>query len=472
MTSIAILMFCIMQGYWLYKQYIYTLQQHEDNLYEQILQIAALDAEQRKEMPSEVYISTQSEIKATQGMQAESTIEWAFESYVIDILKFKIEHPISFQDISTRYNTGQSEGIERYEFRVNSRKGEQIVYDALQRFYVDKSCPFTMERFDSLLRCNGFIAEKMTLLHADSMIWTPTKIGHTSLWRPKMTIIYPYNIFQGKLIQIIYPIRISPVIVQMTGILIGVFVLSLLLIFCLLYQTMTIFKQRRLEQLRRDFIHTMIHELKRPITTLKFCVSFMRDEQLMRDEQMKADILRNSCNELDNLTGYFSKLRDITRNDFDEIPLNLSAFSLRAAIVECIEKLNIPSDKNAELKIVPDNDIMITADKMHLQNILCNLLENAVKYSHSNVLIKVDYTIATDRKCRITVTDNGFGIPPAECNHVFDRFFRGRNIVDTDIPGMGLGLAYVNMLVKAHNGMITLRSKVGTGCVFTIELPQ
>ena len=248
--------------------------------------------------------------------------------------------------------------------------------------------------------------------------------------------------------------------------------LSFFLIFCLVYQILTIRKQRHIEAIRQEFLHTMIHELKRPISTLKMCVSFMGNEQMMQDEESKQRILASSHNELDNLTSYFSKLRDITLNDATEIPLVKSEFPLHELIEECICKQNIPSSKEAKMEIVGDGDLKIRADRMHLANIICNLLENAVKYSREAITVRIGYRLREDDMLKITVADNGIGIAKADQRYVFDNFYRSETVKDKSIPGIGLGLSYVKLLVEAHGGTITFESTEGHGTTFTITIPQ
>ena len=104
------------------------------------------------------------------------------------------------------------------------------------------------------------------------------------------------------------------------------------------------------------------------------CVSFMGNERMMQDGESKQKILNSSHNELDNLTSYFSKLRDITFSDSEKIPLVKSRFALHGLMEECINKQNIPSDKDVRMEIVAEDDLEIRADRMHLANIVCNLL--------------------------------------------------------------------------------------------------
>ena len=219
-------------------------------------------------------------------------------------------------------------------------------------------------------------------------------------------------------------------------------------------------------------LHTMIHELKRPISTLKMCMSFMGDERMMQDEESKQRILSSSCNELDNLTSYFAKLRDITFGDATEIPLVKTDFHLRELMEECIGKQNIPNDKEVRMEIVAQDDLEVSADRMHLANIVCNLLENAIKYSKKEVIIRIDYMMRADGLLQITVADNGIGIAKTDQKYVFDKFYRSENAKDKAIPGIGLGLSYVKLLVEAHGGTITFESIVGEGTTFTILLPQ
>ena len=287
-----------------------------------------------------------------------------------------------------------------------------------------------------------------------------------------MQVSYPYDIFEGQEVVVTTDISISPVIRKMAYTLLITILLSFFLIFCLVYQILTIRKQRHIEAIRQEFLHTMIHELKRPISTLKMCVSFMGNERMMQHGESKQKILNSSHNELDNLTSYFSKLRDITFSDTEKIPLVKSRFALCGLIEECIGKQNIPSDKEVRMEIVAEDDLEIRADRMHLANIVCNLLENAIKYSVGSVIIRIGYRMREDGMVQITVADNGIGIAKADQRYVFNKFYRSESAKDKAIPGIGLGLSYVKLLVEAHGGCISLDSTEGKGTTFTIIIPQ
>ena len=111
------------------------------------------------------------------------------------------------------------------------------------------------------------------------------------------------------------------------------------------------------------------------------------------------------------------------------------------------------------------------ADPVHIANCLSNLIENAVKYSGKEVCISIDAFLKDNRLC-LNVKDNGIGIPLQEQERIFEKFYRAQNIPDANLPGIGLGLSYVKLMVEAHGGTISLQSETGKGTTFMIEIPQ
>ena len=475
LTIVAIIAFCMMQCYWLYNRYIYTLESYEDELYNSVLDVMQEEHNIRKAMKRpDISILTSTKISASSLSDSAGIQSTIFDIYVVDLKKIDISNVINadIKEIIRLYETSNPDGITHHNFEITDKPTDPNEYDALERFTVDVRNPFKQSSLDSLLRKRGLALDNISIQKADTMVWLPSRTERTSILSPQITITYPYDIFEGETVSATLTVGMSPVIAKMMDLLIMSLVLSILLITCLVAQIATIRKQRKLEELRQDFIHTMIHELKRPISTLKMCVSFMRNERLMQDKKSKEAIITDSSNELDNLSSYFSKLRDLTFNDATEIPLTLSAFNLYDMIKECVGKLSIPTGKKAEINILSKEDIILTADKMHIGNIISNLLENSIKYSGENVKIDIDYRENSNDSVCITVKDNGFGIAKTDANYIYDKFFRSRSASDKDIPGMGLGLAYVKQLVQAHRGSTVMESEEGVGTIFTINLPQ
>ena len=493
LTICAIATFSIVQGYWLYSRYRLSLEEYKSELYSTIIACAEEDIAIRKTLPHPPRFYGNRFRKTCEIKGGDAVETWRYEIFALDTLNYIPKgkagrrtqfgntdaHAYLLDYIASLHDSVPTElpkGLEYYMFTCDSKNNEDMgtsqLVEALNRFTIDHQHPFQKERLDSILRSRGLAAQSVTTTKADTMVWQPSTQIYGSILQPIMQVSYPYDIFEGQQVVVTTAIGISPVIRRMAYTLLITVLLSLFLIFCLVYQILTIRKQRHIEAIRQEFLHTMIHELKRPISTLKMCVSFMGNERMMQDGESKQKILNSSHNELDNLTSYFSKLRDITFSDSEKIPLVKSRFALRGLMEECISKQNIPSDKEVRMEIVAEDDLEIRADRMHLANIICNLLENAIKYSREAVTIRIDYRMREDGMVQISVADNGIGIAKADQRYVFDKFYRSESAKDKAIPGIGLGLSYVKLLVEAHGGNISFDSTEGEGTTFTIVIPQ
>ena len=483
LTICAIVAYCIVQGYWLYSRYQLSLEEYKSELYSTIIACAEEEMAIRNMLPHppRFYGNRLKKILDIKGDDAVET--WRYEVFALDTLHYIPKgtdaHTYLLDYIASLHDsipTKLPKGLEYFVFTCDSKnnddRGTSQLVEALNRFTVDHQHPFQKERLDSILQSRGITAQSVTTTKADTMVWQPSMQIQGSIWQPVMQVAYPYDIFEGQEVVVSTAISISPVIRRMSYTLLITVLLSVFLIFCLVYQILTIRKQWHIEAIRQEFLHTMIHELKRPISTLKMCVSFMGNEKMMQDGEGMQRILASSHNELDNLTSYFSKLRDITLSDAAEIPLVKSRFSLRSLIEECIGKQNITSGKEVKMDIVAVNDVEAWADRMHIGNIVCNLMENAIKYSRESVTVSIDYQQRTDGLLQISVADNGIGIAKADQRYVFDKFYRSETAKDKAIPGIGLGLSYVKLLVEAHGGTITFESTEGEGTTFTILIPQ
>lgn len=470
-TIIAIIIFCITQCWWLYTRYDYIWQNYNEELYQSILGIMQEDFENRRISGERNNIDfvTKSSIKVD-NTKMQYTINLFFDVYVIDGSKYGDKDSTYSDRILNLYKKYKPEGIKKYEFSIRNCENEREAYVGLERFQVDEICPFSIKKLEDLLMKAGLKTTSIITEKVDSMVWKPKQFSHLNILKPNMTVIYPYDIFEGEVVRMNFDIGMSPIMKRMSGTMVLSLFISIMLISCLVFQIKTIRSQRKIEVLRKDYIQTMVHELKRPISTLKMCVSFMRNDILMADSQSRAEVISDSYNELDNLSSYFSKLRDLTFDDINEIPLNKSSFSLDEVINDCVKKLNIPGSKKIEIKIISERDIVLYADRMHITNIISNLLENAVKYSAENV--KISYGQTKKGSVTISIKDNGCGISKYDQKFIFDKFYRSREVIDNHIPGMGLGLAYVELLVKAHDGKVSVNSEEGKGAEFTITLPQ
>ncbi|MDE6379015.1 MAG: HAMP domain-containing histidine kinase [Muribaculaceae bacterium] len=485
-TIAAILAFLGMQVYWLYGRYVFSLDEYERNLTQKITESVDLyngfrDSQIRMEdsgdsIGSEILFPVISlSISKSDTVRTSRRVSIYSYSYC-DILGLDSNIPLT-QDMREKaikevYDHSRYKVYMAYDsvhYDATRAKDENETWSAAHNVVTAKYKPFTIEGIDSVLGKNGIEAE-IIVSQVDSMMWNRSVRHNGGMWNPKLSVTIPYSQLEGKVVEVKCKIDPFEVLPMMWSTLVVVSFLTVLLIICLILQFRTVLKLSRLDRIRNSFVTTMIHELKRPISTLKMCVSGLENERMMEDKDTKQELLFETRNSLDNLSAYFSKLRDITFNTVEQIPLYIQEVGLREVFDEVTDSMIVLNQKNVEFINKIDETLVISADRTHLVNILSNLVENAVKYSGSHVEIKAEASVKNGF-VELRISDSGNGIPSCDLRHIFKRFYRGR-AGGGEQPGMGLGLAYVKLLVEAHGGEISVESVEGERTCFTIKLPQ
>ena len=472
-TIAAILTFLGMQVYWLYCRYEASLNEQEDMI------LAAVQTEM------EDYFNKKRTLQWNDRFLTSYTLSTVRDSlgprsFKAEIRWFDREEYNRFvgndststlEEKNKREKSFWDDWIPkiRKTYEASNAPSEGDVWTAMRKADIEFSVPMSPHRLDSIISVIGLNVESR-IFETDTMVWNYSLTRHSSLLNPRAAIGIPYSELEKKRAEIVFSIPASDVLNGMWGTLAVAVLLSCFLILCLIFQISTVLKISRLDKLRTGFITTMIHELKRPISTLKMSVSGLENERMMSDPDIKKEMLAETRLALDNLSAYFSKLRDITFNDVEQIPLNLQLINLRSMLEDIMESTVVPAGKSVKFINEIDESMVVSADPTHLNNILNNLVENAVKYSGSNVVIKAEAS-ENNGIAEIRISDTGYGIPTGELKHIFKRFYRGK-AGSGDQPGMGLGLAYVKLLVDAHGGKITVESTEGKETCFTITLPQ
>lgn len=479
-TIIAILAFLGMQVYWLSVRYEYSLSEYEAAAYETMVQ-------------------TKTELNQTRNDKSRSAgrILTHQSTYNLNHDTDSTGHPkMTATVISRKYYAHELLGInenrpltegekkrvaamilenealiesQKVSCDVSNAPSESAIWGAFKNVDSEQISPLRAEEVDSAFRAKGLESE-VGLVVTDSIVWEPSVLRHASAFNPDAVFSIPYSELEKKSILVTYHLPVSKIFHEMLATLVMVALLSLVLIICLVLQFATILKLSRLDKMRNNFITTMIHELKRPISTLKMCVSGLDNARMMEDKEIKKEIVSETRNALDNLSAYFSKLRDITFNNVEQIPLNIRSVNLHELFENVMSATVIPPGKSVVISNGIDKEVEVSADRSHLYNILNNLVENAVKYSGSSVEINATAT-ENNGTVELRVSDTGDGITSGDMKHIFKRFYRGK-VSAGEQPGMGLGLTYVQLLVDAHGGSISVESSVGLGTCFTIKLPQ
>lgn len=238
-------------------------------------------------------------------------------------------------------------------------------------------------------------------------------------------------------------------------------------------------QQRRLAQYKNDFISNMTHELKTPISTIKVAVEALRHFDALDDPKRTREYLDISALELQRLSMLVDKVLKLSQYENRVIEFHLTVFDLRELAAEVIAEMRLPFEKagavvqltaaGAEGAGGGEGRYDVRADRSHLSSVISNLLDNALKYSQESPVVTVQVA-REDGMVVLSVTDNGIGIPAMYLGRVFDKFFRVPSDDHHNIKGYGLGLNYVQHMVEAHRGIVTVESKEGKGSTFTIKL--
>lgn len=257
---------------------------------------------------------------------------------------------------------------------------------------------------------------------------------------------------------------IQPILISVC--LLGVTVLS----FVLLYRNLQ--QQRKLSQLKNDFISNITHELKTPIATVSVAIEALRDFDALEDLQRTNEYLEISANEMKRLSTLVDKVLKLSMFEHREITLTKEPLDLSELARGVLASMRLQFEARhatTHLKTTGRNFI-ITADKLHITSVLYNLLDNALKYTVKDPEITV-HIIDHQQYLEIRVSDNGMGIAKEYKKKIFEKFFRIPSGNRHNTKGYGLGLSYVSHIVQSHMGFITVESEVNKGSTFSIILP-
>ncbi len=245
-----------------------------------------------------------------------------------------------------------------------------------------------------------------------------------------------------------------------------------IILFCFVYTIVVILQQKKLSEMRTDFINNMTHEFKTPIATINLAADSISSPMIINQPSKVnrfAGIIKQENN---RMLSQVEKVLQMALLDKRDFKIRLSEINLHEIIVQAVEHANLQVEKKggmvaAELKATRPQ---IMADQTHITNIIHNLLDNANKYSPEKPEIKVS-TENVPKGIRITIQDKGIGMTKDQRKHIFDKFYRAHTGNLHDVKGFGLGLSYVKAMVGAHKGSIEVLSELGEGSSFILDLP-
>ena len=230
-------------------------------------------------------------------------------------------------------------------------------------------------------------------------------------------------------------------------------------------------EERALEELKADFVATVSHELRTPLAAIYGSAQTVRRGDLELDEAVRDELLGVIATESDRLAGIVNDLLLASHLDSGRLPVSIErcdAIELAGSVVDAA-RTHMSDAVDLKLR-APKTVTPVAADRGQLQQVLVNLVDNAIKYSPDggNVALEV---AEVDSRIRFTVSDEGLGIPPSEHRRIFEKFYRLDPDMTRGIGGTGLGLYICRELVRRMDGALWVESQLGSGSTFVLELP-
>jgi two-component system phosphate regulon sensor histidine kinase PhoR len=271
---------------------------------------------------------------------------------------------------------------------------------------------------------------------------------------------------------VVFPERTNYVLGSISWILGGSMLFSLFIFSTFALSLYFIIRQKKISEMKSDFINNMTHEFKTPIATISLAADTITNSKVIKDEESIKHFIGMIKKENSRMNKQVETILQIASLDKKEIEFRFEDVSLHNIIERAVETIDIQVQQRQgtiSVDLKADRD-MIQGDSEHLTSLVHNLLDNAIKYSPDAPEISVQ-TLNSDNGIILTVADKGIGMTKNVQSKIFERFYRQSSGNIHDVKGFGLGLNYVRAIVEAHKGEITVNSEPGKGSRFDIFLP-
>jgi len=248
--------------------------------------------------------------------------------------------------------------------------------------------------------------------------------------------------------------------------------LSLAILFSFAITVFIMFRQKRLSEIRNDFISNMTHELKTPISTISLASQMLGDKSIPPEIKNIGQISKIISEECRRLGSQVEKVLQTSVFDKGKLKLRFDEVNMHEIIEGVVDNFSIQvKSRNGKIKVeLMATDFILQADQVHVTNVMSNLLDNAIKYTNNDPEI----TVSTANKMEfleITIRDNGIGISRNDQRRIFEKFYRVPTGNIHTVKGFGLGLSYVKMVAEAHRGYVEVESELYKGSAFKVYLP-
>ena len=280
------------------------------------------------------------------------------------------------------------------------------------------------------------------------------------------------NLSVEEFLIIIVPHQKSIILREVTWFILGAVLFTLIITTAFYLTIRALIRQKKLSEIKSDFINNMTHEFKTPLATISLAVDALKNDKVVMNKE-KADYFTSVIKEENiRMNKQVETILQAALLDKQEIQLNLKNLDAHKLIGVAAQNIALPmAEKNGKLEVnLEAGRHTILADEVHFTNIINNLLDNSVKYSNDNPIVKLS-TSNHGNYLVIKIEDNGIGMNKETLGRIFEKFYRAHTGNIHNVKGFGLGLSYVKTMVDAHKGSIKAESTLGKGTIFTLLFP-
>lgn len=360
---------------------------------------------------------------------------------LLDQVIYSILYEVSDKPFAERIDFRQLDAALRTELRNN---GIQLDY----HFYV------TTSDGREVYRCSDY-----------------TSVGEETTFRQELFPNDPQA--QTGLLYIHFP-ELQKYIFSSVRFMIPAIIFTVILLIIFIFTIYSIFRQKKLTEIKNDFINNMTHEFKTPISTISLAAQMLRDPSVAKSETMFKHISGVIVDETKRLRFQVEKVLQMSMFDKKVATFKPKEIDVNMLMQETVNtfRLKVEASGGTIDTHLDADDAVVYVDEMHFTNVLFNLMDNAVKYKSPDRELKLFVSTRNESgRLVIVIADNGIGIKREDLKKIFEKFYRVHTGNRHDVKGFGLGLAYVHNIIKAFNGTIHAESEYGKSTKFIISLP-
>jgi two-component system, OmpR family, phosphate regulon sensor histidine kinase PhoR len=368
-----------------------------------------------------------------------------------------------------------------YNLLMTSKKVyvEKVINQILQNEgRIEERLSYTA--LDSLIR-QEFEDKGITLpfefgVRTGNVRYTLRSAGFNPLAKSQMytSLLFPHDVRTSpNFLKVYFPTRENYLfrsVGTMAGASLTLALIILIISFVAIY---VIFRQKKLSEIKNDFVNNMTHELKTPISTISLASQMLADKSLSNDAKNLEHISLLIQQESKRLGNQVERVLQMSILEEGKMSLRIQPVYFDSLVRQAVEKISLQIHKrNGSIELdLQSGEVPIDGDETHLTNVVFNLIDNAMKYCQNDPAIKIT-TRSTTRSIQVSITDNGIGIGKEYLSKIFDKFFRVPTGNVHDVKGFGLGLSYVKKVIEQHQGTISVTSEPNAGTTFTLIIPK